>query len=119
MGIALIMARQLAGHEEYQSGWSYPIASCKTPLRLGRILASGTDSQMDLLDRTFRMNQATLGIRGLGKRGIPIAIPAGATITVTNCDEGLFCRCSWRNLIVRVMKSDIETQGTLVESIEP
>jgi hypothetical protein len=95
------------------------MASGKTPPRLGRILASWTDPSMDLLNRTFRMNQATLGIRGLGKGSIPIAIPAGATITVTSYDEGPFCRCSWGKFTIRVMKSDIETQGTLVESAEP
>jgi hypothetical protein len=73
---------------------------------------------MDLLNRTFRLNQDTMGLVGEGKATLPVAIPAGSTLTVTTWDEGAFCNCLWIGITILVLKSDIETRGTPVESAE-
>jgi hypothetical protein len=73
---------------------------------------------MHLVNRTFRMNHATMGIRGEGKDAKAVVIPAGSTLTVTNYDEGPFRKCSWGGWTVLVLKTDIEARGELVKTAE-
>jgi 5-formaminoimidazole-4-carboxamide-1-beta-D-ribofuranosyl 5'-monophosphate synthetase len=74
--------------------------------------------KMHLVNRTFRLNHATMGIRGEGKDSTAVLIPAGSTITVINYDEGPFRKCLWGGRTVLVMKTDIETRATLLAPAE-
>src|SRR5262245_15937315 len=66
------------------------------------------ESSMHLVNRAFRLNSATMGIRGKGSNAMPVVIPAGSTITVTNYDAGPFRECLWGETTVLVLKTDIE-----------
>src|SRR5262249_45064642 len=74
--------------------------------------------QVHLANRTFRLNHATMGIRGTGMDSAPVVIPAGETVTVSDYGEGPFRHCAWGGGIVLVLQSDIESRGTLVQTGE-